>query len=81
MACIILTDDERGRSILFDTVSETPLNHQAFLGPDSREEAENFYAWLDNDPRRYTVKELDAQREAWVALAYDADENFVGVTR
>lgn len=53
MACVILFDPENERAVFFDTVSETAVEHAAFVGPNAREQAEAFREWEDFDPRSY----------------------------
>jgi hypothetical protein len=51
MGYMILTDSEHDRAVLFDTTTERPLNMEAFIGSDCREQAEDFLDWLGFDPR------------------------------
>lgn len=80
MACIILHDPENERAIFFDTVTERPVNHEAFAGRDALEQAEDFWAWEDFDPRSYPRGgyTLDQMIELWRAEAFDDAEHFVG---
>ena len=82
MACIILHDESTiGRAIFFCTTSERPVNHEAFIGPDAYEQAEDFLAWNDFDPREYPLNDgttLDLMLSVWRAEAFDARDNFVG---
>jgi hypothetical protein len=76
MAAIILHDVNQERAVLFCTTSERPLDHEAFIGSDAWDQADDFLSWLGRDPR--TVARLDGKIEEWRFEAFDADDNFIG---
>lgn len=87
MACTILHDPEQHQAVFFCTTTGRSLNHEAFVGPDAREQAEDFLDWSDDDPRRYPVDgyTLDQMIGLWKAEAFDDpggdDEVFIGHKR
>jgi hypothetical protein len=96
MGYMILTDREHCRSVLYCTTTERPLEMEAFIGYDSKEQAEDFLAWLDCDPRDddslarrgfvdgpingVLYPAIDHAEIAWHRIAFDLSDNFVGAT-
>ncbi len=82
MACIILHDPKHAAAVFFDTVTGRPVNHEAFTGTDALDQAEDFLAWEDNDPRAYPIGaySLDDMIQLWRAEAFTGDE-YVGTAK
>lgn len=80
MGCIILSDSENKRAVFYDTVTERAVSHSAFCGGDAREQAEDFLAWEDFDPRSYPRDgySLDQMIELWQSEAFDEHGDFRG---
>ena len=51
MSCQILTDHGMEASVLYCTTTCRPLDHEAFQGENSDEQAADFVEWLGCDPR------------------------------
>jgi hypothetical protein len=80
MGCIILFDPKNERAVFFDTVTERAVNHDAFVGDDAQEQAEDFLEWEDYDPRSYPREgySLDDMIGLWRFEAFNDMEDFVG---
>ena len=82
MALWLLTDEDYGRTVMYDSVSETAFGPGFY----SREEAEDFGNWLDKthgirDARSvplYGLGGLTALHGEWFGQAHDEDGDFRG---
>lgn len=77
MGWIILHDPDQDRAVFYSSTDERALSHQAFIGVDCYDQAEDFLDWSDeNDPRR--IENIDQMIDLWMAEAFNDDGRFVG---
>jgi hypothetical protein len=77
MGLWLLTDKDAGRTVMYDSVTETPFGPGFY----SREEAEDFGNWLDethgiDDARRLSPDDLTAKYSDWHDASHDGWGNF-----
>ncbi|HEY1309255.1 MAG TPA: hypothetical protein VGF24_37205 [Vicinamibacterales bacterium] len=84
MGIWVLEDRDKGRAVLFDSVTEKPLRLQAFFGPDATSQADHFIAWFDGIDLNESLaalseRDLDNFYKVWFAGAFNEFDEFVGV--